>query len=356
MSKKNNVYICIMAGGSGERFWPVSRRNMPKQFHSIISKKSLITETVERISGKFGYENIFVVVDKSLAKNVKTHLPKLPVKNIIMEPERKNTLSAISFFAMHVAKKLKSPEAVICTMPCDHMIENKPAFFEALDLAVVGALHDKLVLVGITPSYPATGYGYIKLGLDVVFDKRKYFKVERFVEKPNINKARQMCTGEKYLWNSGMFCWKAGVILDEIRKYEPGVYRRFDKHFSTIKRAYDGIKSTSIDYAILEKSKRIVVVKGDFVWDDLGSWLSVSSIGRKDSNGNSVFAEKFKGIDVKDCVIVSDGCNLVSAVGLSNLIVVSVKDAVLVCNMDRAQDVKKIVGMLKDDKSCKKYL
>ncbi len=353
-----------MAGGRGERFWPRSRRFYPKQLLPITGKRTMIQETVRRISSLIPRDNIFIVAGEELAKEIRKQLPELKRNNLILEPFGRNTASAIGLAAITIEKINR--EAIMVVLPADHLIKEKRKFLRTISTAVEVAKEGKLVTLGITPTRADTGYGYIESGKRIeIPGTRKdtqIYMVRRFVEKPDEAKAKEYLRNGKYLWNSGMFIWKVEAILQGIKEHMFELYqglveisraRGVSSKKKVILRVYREIESISIDYGVMEKSKNIAVVKADFHWDDVGSWLSMERIYKKDREEN-VIQGKFIGIDTSRCVIVGDK-QLIATVGVSDLIVVSTPEAVLISSRKSAQDVKKLVGKLADD-GLKKYL
>lgn len=343
-----NIYAVIMAGGSGERFWPRSRKRCPKQLLSIVSKKSMLQETVARLKGFIPSSKIFIVTNKVQAKQVRKQLPALPSKNVIVEPLSKNTAPCIAVAASVIHKK--DPKAVMVVLPADHQIKDVRLFLntikEAVDLA---ARKDVLVTLGIKPKSAHTGYGYIEKGETISIGA---YKVAKFAEKPNLQTAEEYVKSGKYLWNSGMFIWRAGSILNEIKEYLPELYELCMKYSSDT--VYRRAESISIDYGVMEKTKRAVVVESEFDWDDVGSWSALDTHFKKDVYGNIISGGVvYK--DVANSTIMTDE-HLIAVIGLSDLVVVAEKGAVLICPKDKAEDVKHIVAQLKKDKKYKEYL
>lgn len=342
-------YAIILAGGSGTRFWPLSRKHLPKQFLKIIEDQSLIEATVRRIQKIIPDNNIFIVTNKIYLDEIKKQLKdfNIPVGNIILEPSPRNTLPAIALCAQII--RLKDPQANLLVSPSDHYIKDigrfKETAIEALGLADAGGF---LCLIGINPDSPRSGYGYIQTGKKIGKDS---FTVAHFKEKPKPSAATKIFQHKGIFWNSGIFSFKAGVILNEIKNYLPGLYSQITKikQKQDIINIWPKIKSVSIDYGILEKSKNLSVVIAKFRWSDLGSWDALGDILPRDKKNNVVLSDC-------DCVILDTNntlvCSyerkrLIAAVGLKDLIIVDTPDALLVCKKDKAQEIKNLVEILK---------
>jgi len=343
-----NIYVVIMAGGSGERFWPSSRKKCPKQLLPIVSKNSMLQETVNRLKGFADNKNIIIVTNKVQAKAVRKQLPQLPKKNIVVEPFSKNTAPCIGVAADIIGRE--NPNAVMVVLPADHQIKDAKKFLNTLNQAVrVASEKEALVTLGIKPRFPHTGYGYIKKGEAVA---KGFFKIAKFAEKPDIEKAKEYCDSGEYYWNSGMFIWKASVILGEIENYMSSLSKLLKCR--NLYKIYKDAENISIDYGIMEKTKKAVVMEAEFPWDDVGSWTAVDAHKEKDLDGN-VMEGQVISKDVKNSTVIAKK-NLVGIVGLSDIIVIAEKDAILVCPKNRAEDVKHIVGLLKKEEKYKRYL
>ena len=347
------VYNVIMAGGGGTRFWPLSRQEIPKQLINLSGQDALINETINRINSLASKDELFIVTNEkqvdALKDIVKT---KCNTENILLEPSARNTAAAIGFAAFNIMKKYG--DGIMCVYPADHYIKNETEFEKVLKKAIKVAINNnKLVTVGINPTFPSTGYGYIN------FDREnKYgdsYEVVEFVEKPNFELAKSYIDSKKYVWNSGIFVWKLSKILDDFKRYLPKVYDKLEElsqylgtneEYEAINRIYPTIPSISIDYGIMERSDDVVVVPGEFGWNDVGSWDSLGSIYSNDSEGNIKRGDIIT-IDTSNSIIYSDD-KLISTIGVDDLIIVSSNDAVMVCRKDRAQDVRKVVDKLKE--------
>lgn len=342
----------IMAGGRGERFWPKSRKSLPKQFLSLTGDgKTMIQLTVERILPLVDMQDIYIATNRSYKALVRQQLPKLPEENILCEPVAKNTAPCIGLGAMHIAKKYE--DAVMFVLPSDHLIKYNAMYIDTLRRASeVAEEGENLVTLGIMPDYPETGYGYIKF----VVDQRKgtAFEVERFVEKPDLETAKRYLATEQYLWNSGMFIWRVSTILHNMEKYLPETYAGLGRirdaigtseENEVLEKEFALFKSESIDYGIMEKADHIYTLPGSFGWDDVGSWNAVERIQPANEFGNVVNGNAVT-VDTKRCIIWG-GKKLIATVGLEDIIIVDTDDALLVCEKGDAGEIKKVLENLK---------
>lgn len=346
----DNLYALILAGGAGSRFWPFSRVLEPKQFISIIGKESLLQNTVRRLKGIVRPKQIFFVTNQVHFFELKKQIEKfhIPEENIILEPQGKNTAPAIGLCAHLIERKNK--EAVLAVFPCDHYIRDIKKFQGCINKAVECAGDDFLVTIGVKPDKPATGYGYIKTGcrLQAAGHRFNFYKVERFLEKPSLDKAKKYVRSRDYFWNSGMFVWKAGVFMEELRRYLPELYSQLDSIQANgdIEKAWHKVRPISVDYGIMERSKRIALVAADFYWSDLGSWDALEGLLQKDKNGNLLSGNSID-FGSSGLSAFSRGNRLIATIGLKDLIIADTPDALLVCDKQKAQEVKKIVEKLK---------
>ena len=349
------ISVVIMAGGKGERFWPKSRTNLPKQFLSLTNDgKSMIQHTVERLEGLVELENVYVVTNKLYEDLIVEHIPNLPLENIIIEPEAKNTAPCIGLAAVHIAKK--NPESKMIVLPSDHVIKFNEIFLDTLKLGLEVVEDDEnIVTIGITPNYPETGYGYINFKKGVSpHEITNVYEVLRFVEKPDLERAKQYLTSGEYLWNSGMFIWKVSTILKCFEDLLPEIYTGLkeievavntEKYLETLKKVFSEIPSESIDYGIMEKAKNIYVIPGNFGWDDVGSWLSLERINNTNQDGN-IISGNVVTVKTKNSIIQGSK-KLIATIGLEDIIIVDTDDALLICNKDNTQEVKEVIANLK---------
>ncbi|HIE43590.1 MAG TPA: mannose-1-phosphate guanylyltransferase [Candidatus Omnitrophica bacterium] len=363
-----NLYAVILAGGKGERFWPMSRETYPKQLLSIGTDlstcgqasqqagKSMIEESVRRISSLVSSDRLLIVTGAILKEKIQKLLPHIPPENIIGEPMGKNTAPAIGVGAMVVERKDK--DGILVVLTADHIIKNEERFLQIIRVgATIAKEGDYLVTIGIKPTHPETGYGHIKPAQRISWagdgENVEVFKVEKFVEKPDIEKAKEY-TKKGYLWNSGMFIWKASTILKAFRAYMPALYEGLmeiknslgsEKQQQTMRKVYKALEGESIDYGVMEKSKDVYVIQGDFPWNDVGSWSALEDIYPKDDMGNVKIGETAE-IDTKNSILVARN-RLIATVGVENMIVVETDDAVLICHKSKAQKVKELVRKIK---------
>ncbi|MDR1559682.1 MAG: mannose-1-phosphate guanylyltransferase [Clostridiales bacterium] len=345
----------IMAGGKGERFWPKSRSNMPKQFLSLTGDgKTMIRLTAERHLPMVSWEDIYVVTNRDYVPLVTEQVPEIPAENILAEPTARNTAPCVGYAASVIQQKYG--DAVMLVLASDHLIKNNRMYLDTMAQAAEIAIEgDSLCTVGITPSYPETGYGYIHFGYDENTPKhRGVYTVKKFVEKPDLATAKEYLNSGEYLWNSGMFVWKASSILDRIRKLMPDLYNglseiaesrgEYDAE-AVLERVYRTFPSVSIDYGIMEKAEGVFTIPGSFGWDDAGSWLALARINKTDENGNIVNGDVIT-IGTRDCIIVGGG-RLIATVGLEDTVVVDTDDTLLIARKESAQDIKKVIENLK---------
>jgi mannose-1-phosphate guanylyltransferase len=344
--------VLIMAGGRGERFWPRSRKSMPKQFLSLTNDgKTMIQLTVERLLPMIEEEDIFISTNADYKKLVQEQLPDIPERNILCEPIGRNTAPCIGLGAVHIAKKYG--DAIMMVLPSDHQIKFTGMFLSTLkDICSVAEQGPNLVTIGITPDYPETGYGYIKFNPNSVNEHA--YQVERFVEKPNLEVAKEYVASEEYLWNSGMFAWKVSTILGNMKKYMPENFERLltiQKAIGTqeeefvLNKEFHNMDSQSIDYGIMEKADNIYIVPGTFGWDDVGSWLAVERIQKTNELGNVVTGDVIS-VDTSNCIIQGNK-KMIATIGLTDMVIVDTDDAILICQKDHAGDIKKVIENLK---------
>jgi mannose-1-phosphate guanylyltransferase len=361
------VHAVILAGGIGSRFWPKSRKQKPKQMLNIVGANTLLHDTITRIQplvsaqaesplikggGGRGDLNILIVTTRELAPALKAQLPELKDENFLIEPVGRNTAPCIGLAAMKLLER--DPEAVMVILPADHLISDGDHFLTCLNQAIETAVKDDaLVTIGIKPTHPETGYGYIQ------FNPRHRkasgaYEVVTFAEKPNLETAKRFLASGDFLWNSGMFIWKAERILSEIESSMPELYASLSEiqvianevkqspnvqeQFTTL---YSGIRAISIDYGVMEQARNVAVVKGDFNWTDIGNWAEVYRLSPKDENGNANLNGHAL-IDTRNCFIDSPD-RFVALVGVHDLIIINTGDALLICDRNHAQDVKRAV-------------
>jgi len=359
---RQNLYSVIIAGGRGTRFWPLSRSRKPKQLLKLFGPKTLLDETAERVLSLGGSDRTLIVTVAEQLNAVRKELSALPRKNFLAEPEGKNTAPCIGLAALEVIGR--DPNAVMIILPADHWVSDVPAFRRTLKAAAeLATRHDRLVTIGIQPAYPETGYGYIVRGKPLTSDGTSdAYHVKRFKEKPDTKIARQLLR-QGSLWNAGIFAWKASTLLALIERYQPAIHKSLEKIAraaggkslatptpklrSVIAREYKKMPSISIDHAILEPAGsegRVLTVPGQFGWSDVGSWAAVHQISPRDADGNAVNGN-WLGIDTKECLIHAPD-RLVVLLGMRNAFVVDTRDALLVGDLKRSQEVRDLVDAL----------
>lgn len=349
------LHAVIMAGGKGTRFWPLSRERRPKQLLKIVGDRTMIQATVDRIAPLVPPERVLIVTGASHADEIKKQLPELPEKNIIVEPAGRNTAPCVALAAMIVKKR--DPEGVMAVFPADHVIQNPDALIKTIE-GITNVLENNpgvLATIGIKPGYPETGYGYIKQGHPI---EGPVSAVEKFLEKPDAATADEYVKSGRYLWNSGMFFWRADTILAELRENMPRLMEDMaiiDGAVGTpmfeeiMEQRYASLTSISIDYAVMEHAGgqgKAVVAVADPGWNDVGSWRSLYDLAEPDERGN-IHRGELLAIDAKGVAVHNEN-RLVAAIGLENVIIIETDDAILVCHKDRAQDVRRITEMLRE--------
>lgn len=351
------VTAVIMAGGKGERFWPKSRTNLPKQFLNISGSKSMIQQCVSRLQKYIEIDKIFVVTNELYAELIKAQIPALPYENIIIEPIGRNTAPCVGLASIIIEERF--PDSAMIVLPSDHIIKNEDEFLHILKTAVdVSQQGQNLVTLGIEPTYPETGYGYIESTNDVrELNGLLVHKVEKFVEKPDFDTATSYVEAGNYYWNSGIFVWRTSVIRRYIELHMPemhGVLETMKASFEhcdrneVIRAEFPKMPDQSIDYGIMEKVKDIYVIPCVFGWDDVGSWTALERINETDENGNVVRGNTLN-IDTKGCIIESNG-KLVATLGVEDLIIVETDDVTLICNKEKAQEIKSLIKELRIQK------
>ncbi len=349
-----DLYAVIMAGGSGTRFWPLSRKDKPKQFLPITSEQTMIEETVHRLKPLIPPERICTIANWEQTQTIKDLLPDIPEGNFLVEPKGRNTAPSLILATAHVY--LQSPRAVVAALPADHLIADVPLFLQKLEAGAKAAvLTDTLITLGITPSFASTGYGYIQFSRETrhQFRGEDFYAVLEFKEKPAVEQAKAFLEAGNYFWNSGMFLWQAETFACKLQQFAPEWHEYWekillalkDKDESQIASIFQAIPSTSIDYALMEKAQGVLMCEGNFGWSDVGTWSSLLDIWPKDQEGNVLRAESLL-LDTENCLVYSPD-RLTALIGVKDLIVVDTPDALLICRRDQDQRVKDIVGKLK---------
>lgn len=349
-----NLFAVIMAGGVGSRFWPRSKEKTPKQLLNIIGDSTMIQETVARLNGIVEKENIYVITNKVQKEEIVKQLPDLCKENIIEEPFGRNTAACIGLASVVI--KSKAEDAITMILPADHIIKDLKEYHKTLRQAAEFADNSKgLVTIGIKPSRPETGYGYIQIEENE--ETKNVHKVYTFAEKPNYATAVRFVESGDFFWNSGMFIWRVDAILNEIEKYMPDLFEGLNELIPALKspdfnktlaNVYGKLRNISIDYGIMEKSQNVFLTKGDFSWSDVGSWEEVYQLTNKDENGNAIVGNVFTEMTVDSYIYSPE--KFTSVIGVDNLIIINSNDALLVCRRDQSQEVKKIVDHLKINK------
>jgi mannose-1-phosphate guanylyltransferase len=369
-----NCFVIIMAGGRGERFWPVSREKTPKQLLKLLGDRSFLQQTVDRVLPLVPINNVLVITNEAQAPEVRKQLPKLSKENVIAEPVGRDTCAAVTLGAALVGAR--STTGVMAVLPADHVIPEEKKFqqvlSDAFDLAGQG---QTIITIGIKPTEPATGYGYIRVGEalppppGVKAYKTVFHRAEQFVEKPYFEKAIEYVNSGQYRWNAGMFIWSFVTITEGLQKHQPEMYAACQRWFkiaanpaklnTVLAKEYPGIKKVSIDYALMEKAQNVIVADGAFEWDDLGSWTALARHLKADAEGNCAVGD-FIHVDGARNIIfdarTKDRRTPIAVVGLRDSILVQTDDAVLLAHKSQAQKVKELVKRLGEDAKLKRLV
>ncbi|HEY9601800.1 MAG TPA: mannose-1-phosphate guanylyltransferase [Allocoleopsis sp.] len=338
----------ILAGGKGERFWPLSRKHRPKQFLSLDgSGKSLLQATADRLTKLTGNpEQLWVVTAERMADGVREHLPQLPEASLLLEPEGRDTAPAVAWSTLEIARKY-GEDAVVGFFPADPWIEDQFAFQQTIDAATkMAATQPSIVTLGIKPSYPSTGYGYIEQGEQAAtFGEFPVYKVSRFTEKPNRETAEEFLATGRFSWNSGIFIFRAGVVLDELRTHAPEIIGPLEEKGVA---AYSELPKKSIDYALMEKTQLAYVIPASFGWDDLGDWNALERLLKGDAA--NVELAKHVGMDTHGTILYASGEDeVIVTIGLEDVVVVRDRNVTLIVKKDRTQEIKQALKLLQDD-------
>ncbi len=338
----------ILAGGKGERFWPLSRKHRPKQFLSLDgSGKSLLQATADRLSELAGgHENLWVVTSAQLAEGAREQLPQLPEEKLLLEPEGRDTAPAVAWATIEIARAY-GEDAVVGFFPADPWIDDQLAFQQTIDAAAqMAAAEASIVTLGITPSYPSTGYGYIEQGEETgTFGGLPVYSVTRFTEKPDRETAEGFLATGRFSWNSGIFIFRAGVVLEELRTHAPEIIGPLEQKGSA---AYPQLPKKSIDYALMEKTQLTYVIPASFGWDDLGDWNAIERLLKGDAQ--NVELAKHVGMDTQGSIFYATGEDeVIVTIGLEDVVVVRDRNVTLIVKKDRTQEIKQVVKALQDD-------
>lgn len=350
-----SAYAVVMAGGSGTRFWPLSRPDRPKQLLPLgPNGEVLLRATIDRIAPVVGLEHVVVVTNERLVALTRKEIPELASATVLAEPIGRNTAPCIAWAAAHVSRR--DPSAVLVVLPADHHVSNVPGFHATLRTAIASAEEGNLVTIGIRPSRPETGYGYIEVGDEI---GEGVHRARRFVEKPNRIRAEQFLSAGNYLWNSGMFFFRADRVIEELRAHLPRVGEAVEsiaaaiangQETEAVAKIFPSLPSVSIDHGLMEKVDRVAVVPADFGWSDVGSWESAHELATKDADDNALPAGAIS-VDSKGCYAHVEGGKTIALVGVENLIVVDTGTEILVLDRSRAQDVRKVVEAIERRRS-----
>jgi mannose-1-phosphate guanylyltransferase len=373
-SNSNDRFVIIMAGGKGERFWPLSREKTPKQLLSLLGNRSFLQQSVDRVLPLVPLSNVLIITNETQAPEVRKQLPKLPKENLIAEPVGRDTTAAVTLGAALVGAR--STTAVMAVLPADHVIPEEKTFqqvlADAFDLAGRG---QAIVTIGIKPTDPATGYGYISVGeplpppQGVKSYRTNFFRAEAFVEKPHFDKALEYLNSGRYRWNAGMFIWSFVTITEGLQKHQPEMYAACQRWFKVaatpaklnkvLAKEYPEIRKISIDFALMEHAQNVIVADGAFEWDDLGSWTALGRHLKADPEGNCAVGE-FLHVDGARNIIFDarskERRTPIAVVGLRDSILVQTDDAVLLAHKSQAQKVKELVKRLGEDPKLKKLV
>ncbi|MFH1441847.1 MAG: sugar phosphate nucleotidyltransferase [Candidatus Omnitrophota bacterium] len=343
-------YAIILAGGIGSRFWPLSTDSEPKQFLKVSSDKPMIEETLQRIKGIIKKENIYIAANKSHKQNILNYARKfnIPLRNLLFEPESRNTFAPIAFLSQKILSY--DNDAAISVLPCDHVIKYARKFIKCLSQAYKISETGNIVCFGIIPKRAETGYGYIKIKKpETKNQKIQIYDIERFIEKPNLAKAKEFIKDKRFFWNSGIFIFKAKTLLEEIRRLFPDTSKYLMSN-EPLNSLWVKLPDISIDYAVMEKTKKIVLMPVDYGWIDLGSWQAIEEVLKKDKNNNIFRGNNIIDLNTKNTIIWGNK-RLIATVGIKDIIIVDTDNAILVCAKDKTQDVKKIAYKINKLKS-----
>lgn len=357
MQTSENAYAVILAGGGGTRLWPKSRKAYPKHLLTLFGNQSMLQTTFSRILPLIPKQRVLVITSKDYVGEIQKQLPYLPLTNIIAEPQPKNTALAMGVVAGYVHKR--NPEAVIVYLAADHIITEEEKFRETVTLALeTAAKKEVIVSIGIQPKFAHTGLGYIKIGEEIP-DMPGVYSGAGFKEKPDLATAEEFLQSGKYLWNANIYCWSTKAIFSAFQTYSPNLYSNIehilnsigtDSENTVLEKEYEQAENTQIDIAVSEQVDNLVVIPGDFGWNDVGDWKVIYDTKPKDEAGNVVddVDDLLVNINSEDCLIEGNQ-KLIAVIGLKDIIVVDTKDALLICHKDKTQDVKKVIEKLKED-------
>lgn len=355
--------ILIMAGGSGTRFWPLSTVERPKQFLDLVSDKTMIKETIDRVAKIIPYEKIFISTNIIYLDIIKKEIPEIPERNIIFEPMARDTAACIGYASIIIEKIYKN--SIMAVLPSDHLIKREKEFLENLEIAFEEAKKDVIVTLGIEPSYPETGYGYIEYDKkNIVDENKKIYKVKRFREKPNKEIAEKYIMQGNFLWNSGMFIWKSQFILEKIKE-------KMEEHKKTlntienllnkvdvnefyginlsklVEKEFEKFEKISIDFGVMEHTREVEVISVDIDWNDVGSFKSLEDVFEKNINNNIIKSEKYEEIESEGNIVINkEKEKIIATIGIEDIVIVNTEEALLICHKDKSQEIKKILDKI----------
>jgi len=354
-----HYYAVIMAGGGGTRLWPLSRKRRPKQMLSLFDERSLFQTTVARVRDLFPVDHIYVVTVAEQAVELQAQVPDIPKENYLIEPMPRGTASVVGMAAVVLAHR--DPQAVMAVLTSDHYMANEPRFRQLLQAAYHVSQDGYLVTLGIEPTFPATGYGYIQQGERLgEYESMDVYRVKRFKEKPDEEHARLMLASGDHAWNSGMFVWRVRDIMEEFRRQMPKLAASLDEiaaslgsaeEKAVVERIWPGLENETIDYGIMEGARNAAVIPAtDLGWSDVGSWDSLFDVIDSDPDGNIIMGGRHVGVETRDSLVyVNQDHRLIVTIGVENLVVVDTGDVLLVCQKDQAQKVRQVVNRLKEE-------
>lgn len=356
---KTNFYAVIMAGGLGGRLWPLSRRAKPKQLHTLISDQSMIRETFLRLEPKFAPDKIIISTTPNFVEDIRKHLPEIPAENYVIEPFPMGTAAACGLVTKIL--NLRDPKSSVVFLPADAYIKDKEKFIQVINYAekVLEKNSDHIITLGITPRNPDTGMGYIQIKEQKEKNNElELWKVKRFVEKPDRKTAEEYIETKEYYWNGGIFVWKTDNMLQMIEENLPKTHSALlniaraigtDSEKKTIEKEYALVEPTTIDYGIMEKTDKILLIPADFGWSDVGSWETLHQVLSELRQENNILRANHAGIESEDCLILSNSDKLIATVGLKNIAIIDTPDALLVCNTKESHKVKELLQKLDEE-------
>ena len=351
----SGLYAVIMAGGSGTRLWPLSRRHLPKQALHLVGERTMLQHAVDRLAPLLPMERVLIVTAAEYVSTLAAQVPDIPPGNIIVEPMARGTAGAIGLAALHLQRR--DPDSIMAVLTADHYIRAVDVFRQALGAACSVAEQGRIVTLGICPSYPATGFGYVRRGdWLAAAGGFQVYRVDAFVEKPDAPRAAQFLASHAYSWNSGMFVWQVRRVMEEFARHMPGFYAQMQSiagaldmpdYDRTLAGVWPAVRKETIDYGIMEKAHDVAVIPVDIGWTDIGDWGALYAL-QSATQGDNIVAGNHVGVATGGC-LVRGGKKLIATIGLQDTIIIDTDDAILICARDRAQDVKAMVEQLQAD-------